>query len=544
MPLLHRLKTWLQKRKQGKNKQRSKGAKSATNASKVKSTPRFSEDSTYIFKRTLIRTKYGRIVTKDDDDVLDEDDVQDFLNIVNRFEPNHPTPVQIVKVTYLVNEKLHERYESRKTEFRKSGVHTRSKMVFHGTTLASASNIMRNGFKIGGVGGHPVRNGTNFGTGIYTDDNGHASCTYTDQHFCLVACQGLMGKLGKHTINPESRPNWFIFKNPDQLLPCYVIYFEFGSNYEPLLPLPQHFVRPEDEDSIEEILDESSPTGTSKENNEMAAMAEGDDTPNEGTAMVEENDTPNEGTEALAKETDTPNAAMVEGNDTPNEGTAMGNDTPNEENGTSTKQVVKPRQKYRSMDDYAAAKIFSSSMTTKFEVPTTKAIQKQLMRVLKTQMNTHEKERGWRLEVTKMERLDVWEVHMLHFDKNLPLNKDLEEHDLEGIVMNFTFPADYPTSPPFARVVSPRLLRFMDGGGGHVEAGGAICVELLTSSGWDPKFTMEGIFQIAHALLSTTEPPARLANNWDVPYTMQEAKDAFVRVAATHNWKVNSRLIE
>jgi hypothetical protein len=52
MPLLHRLKTWLQKRKQGKNKQRSKGAKSATNASKVKSTPRFSEDSTYIFKTT------------------------------------------------------------------------------------------------------------------------------------------------------------------------------------------------------------------------------------------------------------------------------------------------------------------------------------------------------------------------------------------------------------------------------------------------------------------------------------------------------------
>lgn len=31
----------------------------------------------------------------------------------------------------------------------------------------------------------------------------------------------------------------------------------------------------------------------------------------------------------------------------------------------------------------------------------------------------------------------------------------------------------YPFSPPFARIVTPRFLPFMNGGGGHITAGGA-----------------------------------------------------------------------
>ena len=155
-------------------------------------------------------------------------------------------------------------------------------------------------------------------------------------------------------------------------------------------------------------------------------------------------------------------------------------------------------------------------------------------------MNMCEKERGWFLNVQKMDRLDVWEVNMIHFDSSLPLAKDLVEKGLKGIKMEFTFPSDFPNSPPFARVVYPRLKRYMHGGGGHTMAGGGICVELLTNSpnGWNSKYNMEGVFQIVHALISTNDPPARLADDWNVPYTMEEAKDAFTRVAGVHGWKI------
>jgi hypothetical protein len=53
--------------------------------------------------------------------------------------------------------------------------------------------------------------------------------------------------------------------------------------------------------------------------------------------------------------------------------------------------------------------------------------------------------------------------------------------------------ADYPTSPFFLRVVSPRMVMYT----GHVTAGGSICIEALvptgTQHGWQPTYTVEGM---------------------------------------------------
>ena len=77
----------------------------------------------------------------------------------------------------------------------------------------------------------------------------------------------------------------------------------------------------------------------------------------------------------------------------------------------------------------------------------------------------------------------------------------------------------------------------MNGGGGHVTAGGSICVEMLTMKGWKKDYTMDEVLTVVHAALSDTEPvPARIRSNEE--YHMYEAVNAYIRVARTHGWRV------
>jgi ubiquitin-conjugating enzyme E2 Q len=486
--MLRHLKKWLIKNNGQKKRKNSNISNTCDIDNNLHNDPfLFTSDSRIIFQRTLIRTSFGRIITESDDDILDKDDVQLFMNLVHKFEVDN---IRVVKVKYLVNEELYKQFNARKQKLRSKGSSTTELLVFHGTRKDNINGIIKHGFKIGGINGHPVTHGTNYGKGIYTDKDGIDSRYYCYNDYCVVACQSLPGRAEVDSITPGGKDNWIIFKKPDQLLPCYVVYFETDNKYEPLLPLPEHFIT-----NIEEISD------TEEDEN------------SENSENIKHQEEVNKQKEQY--------------------GHKQQEQSQQEELLRTNGKGIKKRNDYA-----AAAEIFSSCLTNSLPVPASKTIQKQLMHVLRTQMSQHEKERGWILNVDKMDRLDLWEVSMIHFDSDLPLVKDLIDNELDRIQMEFTFPSDYPASPPFARVVYPRLLRFMDGGGGHVEAGGAICVQLLTSSGWNPKFNMEGVFQIAHALLSTTNPPARLAKNWSKPYTMEEAKAAFARVAKIHNWEI------
>lgn len=49
--------------------------------------------------------------------------------------------------------------------------------------------------------------------------------------------------------------------------------------------------------------------------------------------------------------------------------------------------------------------------------------------------------------------------------------------------MEIRFGESFPLAPPFCRVVYPRFLPFIQGGGGHVTGGGSICMDLLTPDG-------------------------------------------------------------
>lgn len=118
------------------------------------------------------------------------------------------------------------------------------------------------------------------------------------------------------------------------------------------------------------------------------------------------------------------------------------------------------------------------------------------------------------------------------------LFKDLErlegEHGVGGsaIVYEIWFGKNYPRSPPFVRVVSPRL-QFHTG---HITVGGSVCTELLTLSGWRPELSGENLILFLHQLL--IDGGARVDFYNRTVYSFTEAREAYLRVAKDHGWDV------
>ncbi|KAK4240257.1 hypothetical protein C8A03DRAFT_13387 [Achaetomium macrosporum] len=174
----------------------------------------------------------------------------------------------------------------------------------------------------------------------------------------------------------------------------------------------------------------------------------------------------------------------------------------------------------------------------------TKSLSRELKRLQTLQADTPLHELGWYIDFDEVSNLFQWIVQLHSFDQSLPLAQDMKSAGITSVVLELRFGPDFPFSPPFVRVVRPRFLSFMAGGGGHVTAGGAMCMELLTSTGWSPANSMESVFlQVRMALCNLEPRPARLdpavrsgQNLGD--YAVGEAIDAYIRAANAHGWTV------
>ncbi|KAB8238698.1 putative ubiquitin conjugating enzyme [Aspergillus alliaceus] len=174
----------------------------------------------------------------------------------------------------------------------------------------------------------------------------------------------------------------------------------------------------------------------------------------------------------------------------------------------------------------------------------TKSLQKHLQATLKLQEREPLHTLGWYVNPNMVNNVYQWIVELHSFEPSLPLAKDLKEAGLTSVVLELRFLAQFPMSPPFVRVIRPRFLPFSRGGGGHVTAGGAMCLELLTSSGWSPASSIESVLlQVRMALTSTDPVPARLEKEHTLDYSVGEAVSAYVRVCRLHGWKVPDDLI-
>lgn len=171
-----------------------------------------------------------------------------------------------------------------------------------------------------------------------------------------------------------------------------------------------------------------------------------------------------------------------------------------------------------------------------------------LKALLSVQNSTPLHELGWYIDGDSISNLYQWIIELHTFPADLPLAKDMQKVDMKSIVLEIRFGPTYPMEPPFVRVIRPRFLDFQSGGGGHVTAGGALCMELLTNSGWSAVSTIESVLlQVRMSIMSTDPKPARLMSvamgngnrlgYGGGDYNVQEAIAAYERACKTHGWK-------
>ncbi|KAF2116221.1 hypothetical protein BDV96DRAFT_491785 [Lophiotrema nucula] len=170
----------------------------------------------------------------------------------------------------------------------------------------------------------------------------------------------------------------------------------------------------------------------------------------------------------------------------------------------------------------------------------TKRLLNDFKDLLKVQEMTPPHELGWYMDPSQVENMYQWIVEMHSFDATLPLAKDMKAKGVKSVVLELRFGKDYPMSPPFVRVIRPRFLGFQQGGGGHVTAGGALCMELLTNNGWSAVSSIESVLLQVRMAMSSLEPkPARLdTHNSRMDYGVGEAVEAYIRSCNVHGWQV------
>jgi ubiquitin-conjugating enzyme E2 Q len=129
----------------------------------------------------------------------------------------------------------------------------------------------------------------------------------------------------------------------------------------------------------------------------------------------------------------------------------------------------------------------------------------------------------------------------MRFPETEQIQKNLDDYAKEtgknhpnAVKIEITFPVDFPMSPPFMRVVSPRF-KFRTG---RITIGGSICTELLTSSGWVPTYSVgQALIQIQSEILegnASFEPCGR--DGQSNQYSDTEAREAFARKAREMGW--------
>jgi ubiquitin-conjugating enzyme E2 Q len=184
-----------------------------------------------------------------------------------------------------------------------------------------------------------------------------------------------------------------------------------------------------------------------------------------------------------------------------------------------------------------------------------KRLQREFQSLLKVQNSTPLHELGWYTNPEQFNNMYQWIFELHSFDQQLPLAKQMKQKGMKSVVMEMRFGPDYPMSPPFIRIIKPRFLSFMAGGGGHVTAGGSICMEasssaqpfedldanhhsqLLTNSGWSAVSSIESVLLQVRLAISSTDPrPAQLDNHYNGEYGVGEAIDAYIRACQVHGW--------
>jgi ubiquitin-conjugating enzyme E2 Q len=161
-----------------------------------------------------------------------------------------------------------------------------------------------------------------------------------------------------------------------------------------------------------------------------------------------------------------------------------------------------------------------------------KAYNKRLMIEFRQLMKKSVAELGFSVKLAEEGNLRVWMICIPSTGLNNPtLEAQMQKLAIPFLELEISFPEGYPIEPPFPRVIYPRFQSLT----GHITAGGSICMEAISKSGWVPTTNMESL--ITQIKLVLAEGDAMIdETNACQRYEMAEAKQAFQRAMATHKW--------
>lgn len=190
--------------------------------------------------------------------------------------------------------------------------------------------------------------------------------------------------------------------------------------------------------------------------------------------------------------------------------------------------------------DFKTLEILPSPEGDAASISASRRLQADLNAIRKVQGSQPLHELGWYIDPEHTDNLYQWIVELHSFEPNLPLAQDMKAKGVKSVVLELTFGKDYPFAPPFVRVIRPRFLPFQQGGGGHVTAGGALCMELLTNDGWNAVNSIESVLMQVRLAISSREPRyAKLdPRSYNLDYGIGEAVEAYIRACDSHGWKV------
>jgi ubiquitin-conjugating enzyme E2 Q len=172
--------------------------------------------------------------------------------------------------------------------------------------------------------------------------------------------------------------------------------------------------------------------------------------------------------------------------------------------------------------------IYSDNSKTKSRL-LTKGI-KKLVKEYKKISKLDKEKAGFRVEVDPTNSY-LWKVYIFGYDPKSMIGKDMDALGIKEIEMEVRFPDNYPLSPPFIRVVTPRF-KYQTG---HVTSAGALCMQVLTDKFWSPACSIESL--IVTIKSEILEGEGRLDyEKYKIPYTLNEARTSFINVARGHNW--------
>ncbi|KAJ7207041.1 hypothetical protein GGX14DRAFT_635855, partial [Mycena pura] len=142
-------------------------------------------------------------------------------------------------VHWIVNYELEKKFEEAREILRgvMGGEEPKELQMFHGTKTQNIDLILSGGFRIGGVGGHRIVNGTGQGYGVYLAEDASLALGHSAGANRMFACRVLPGRstpdmhysmtvpqeaVGSGQYESFSCPGVLVVRHTALVLPCYV----------------------------------------------------------------------------------------------------------------------------------------------------------------------------------------------------------------------------------------------------------------------------------------------------------------------------------